>query len=486
MSKWYRFDMIASYLELLLIAFFCGVFAYAYGWAVGVVLFVSGVVWFLVEVRAARGRRAPPKWWLIILISLFFFCGYERRSMAEDQRTVFSHFLENNPRVTLVGVISSDPQEHENGSSAYLDVSTIRIGEQSIDLSGSVRLGLPRYPAYWRDQEMVVDGAVKLALNGITWTMPQARVVSVEDPGGVTGAVLSVRQEIVNRLQLLFPGSVGGFLMGVLAGGSRGMSRDIIEDVRATGLTHVIAVSGYNVTIVLNLVVAMFAWLPRRWKFLPEALFLFLFLLLVGMSASALRAAIMGVLTVFAVASGRSRSLLLALLWSGVGMTLWHPFMLTEDRGFQLSFLATIGVCYLAPLVTAFIPENISPSIKNLILEPFLTTFAVYLVTIPVLFSFEQFSLIGLITNIIFVPFIPYAMLTAATVLGGSFVFWPLALFLGHLAAIFVDLAFAALHWFATLPFASVQVPQMSLAVVIIYSHGLMILRRFLSMKAPH
>ncbi|MFA7277790.1 MAG: ComEC/Rec2 family competence protein [Candidatus Gracilibacteria bacterium] len=398
------------------------------------------------------------------------FLGYGRLYLAQHGRERFSRFLilssgvgqTGQASMTLSGVIDSDPSEMEKGSSAYVNVGM-----------GVIRVGLPRYPLLWRGQLLTVRGKVALARDGTTWTMPEAIVVRVEDPRGVAGLVFQARREVITRMGKLFPGSSGGFLVGVLAGGSRGMSRSIIDDVRATGLTHVIAVSGYNVTIVLNLIIGVFAYLPRRWKALPVGAFLVLFILFVGLSASALRAAIMGFLSVYALAVGRKRDLLLALLWSAIFMLLWKPFMLVEDRGFQLSFLATIGVCYIAPIMTSRIPSTLSPWIRELLLEPFLMTFAVYLATLPVLFSFEQFSLIGLVTNIIFVPFIPFCMILAALVLGLSFIYFPFALFLGHLGTIFIDLYFLLLHQFAILPFSNIQVPQMARSFVMSYYHVL-------------
>lgn len=456
--------MIFAYLEVFLLAFLSGIIGCYFGWVIGGIVLVSSYGFFWYQ------SKRPFKWLVALVICVMVFLGYGRLYLAQHGRERFSRFLilssgvgqTGQASMTLSGVIDSDPSEMEKGSSAYVNVGM-----------GVIRVGLPRYPLLWRGQLLTVRGKVALARDGTTWTMPEAIVVRVEDPRGVAGLVFQARREVITRMGKLFPGSSGGFLVGVLAGGSRGMSRSIIDDVRATGLTHVIAVSGYNVTIVLNLIIGVFAYLPRRWKALPVGAFLVLFILFVGLSASALRAAIMGFLSVYALAVGRKRDLLLALLWSAIFMLLWKPFMLVEDRGFQLSFLATIGVCYIAPIMTSRISSTLSPWIRELLLEPFLMTFAVYLATLPVLFSFEQFSLIGLITNIVFVPFIPFCMILAAFVLGLSFIYFPFALFLGHLGTIFIDLYFFLLHQFAILPFSNIQVPQMARSFVMSYYHVL-------------
>ncbi len=451
--------MIFAYLEVFLLAFLSGIIGGSFGWITGGIVVVSSYCFFWY-----RSRRRLT-WLVALIICSMVLLGYGRLYVAQQGRESFSRFLVSSGEIgqvpmTFSGVIDSDPAETEKGSMAYVNVGM-----------GVIRVGLPRYPLLWRGQLVTVRGKVALARDGTTWAMPEAIAVRVEDPHGITGFVFHARREVITRMGKLFPGSSGGFLVGVLAGGSRGMSRSVIDDVRATGLTHVIAVSGYNVTIVLSLIIGAFAYLPRRWKALPVGVFLVLFVLFVGLSASALRAAIMGFLSVYALAVGRKRGLFLALLWSAIFMLLWKPFMLVEDRGFQLSFLATIGVCYIAPIMTSRIPSAFSPWIREFLLEPFLMTFAVYLATLPVLFSFEQFSLIGLVTNIIFVPFIPYCMILASLVLTLSFIYFPFALFLGHLGTILIDVYFFLIHQFAILPFSNIQVPQMARSFVMSYYH---------------
>ena len=478
---------MAQYLELYLLAFLSGILWCSLGSAMGgsVIVSVSGwYVWLCFRGRALRGRR-----WCVLacVVLVFFSCGYIRLYIAEKERSEFSEILRAvTGSVMLVGVLDGDPSVREQGSLVTMEVEKIVSGEVSLMRHGMVRVELPRYPTYWRGQVMTVFGSVEWAEMSGMWMMRRAQVRSVKDPSGLSGAMLLVRQRLVAQMVRLFPGSAGGFLLGVIAGGSLGVSQGILADVRATGLTHVIAVSGYNVTLVLGLAMHMFAWVPRKWKLVPMGSVLLIFLLLVGMSASALRAALMGFLMVYALSVGRKRDLLLALLWSAIGMLAWRPFMLVEDRGFQLSFLATVGVCYLAPEVVQRVSSVASIKrmmdagpvgswVKNLILEPFFTTFAVYLVTVPVLFSFQQFSLIGLVTNVVFVPFIPFFMVLAVGVLMVGLVFWPLGFFLGRLGTLVVDSYFFVLHGFAVLPFSNIQVPPMTGWVVVMYFNFLMV-----------
>lgn len=467
---------MAQYLELYLLAFLSGITWCSLGGVVGVWVLVSIAGWY--AWWRLRGRVVGRRTWctMACLCLLFFSAGYFRLYFAEKERHDFSQLLRGmHGDISLSGVLDADPVMREQGSLVTMEVENLMSGGVSLARHGMVRLELPRYPEYWRGQKMIVKGRVEWSDVSRIWVMRRALVVKADDPEGLSGWVLGLRQHLVAQMVKLFPGSAGGFLLGIIAGGGRGVSQSVLDDVRATGLTHVIAVSGYNVTLVLGLVLSVFAWVPRRWKVVPMGGVLLVFLLLVGMSASALRAALMGFLMVYALSAGRKRDLLLALLWSAIGMLLWRPFMLVEDRGFQLSFLATIGVCYLAPEVVARAKGRAPSWMQHFILEPFLTTLAVYLVTVPVLFSFQQFSLIGLVTNVVFVPFIPVFMVLAVGALIVSLIFWPLGFFVGRLGTVVVDGYFFALHGFAVLPFSNIEVPPMSSWVVIVYFNLLVV-----------
>lgn len=467
------------YLELYLLAFLCGVASGSLGVFFGIAVLSGAACWMMIfaKERFLGGGGVTLRWLHVVsavfIVMLCFWLGYARFSWDYGHKVRFGHVLEQASHGVIHGVAISDPMEMQGqqGVSVSLRVERIEAAYGSVPVEGVVRAMLPAYPEVWRGQRLTVEGKVKYLEKGDQWMLSNARALTIADPRGVSGAVFRVRKFVMERMQLLFPGSAGGFLVGLLAGGSRGMSRDVFEDVRATGLTHVIAVSGYNVTLVLNLVLGICVWLPRRWKMVPVVLFLILFVMFVGLSASAVRAAIMGCLTVFALSAGRTRAMHLALLWSAVAMVMWQPFMLIDDRGFQLSFLATIGVCYLAPHSTSLISRAAPAWLRTWILEPLLTTFAVYLATIPILFSFEQFSLIGLVTNVIFVPFIPFFMLLAVCTLTGSLLFLPLALFVGRLGVVLIDLYFFLLHLCAILPFSSIEVPSMSRFIIVGYYH---------------
>ncbi len=451
--------MSKIHLELVLLSFLCGVVGGAgHAWFSVIAVFGCGYWVFRESPREtlARARGERVSWLSFVVCLVLFGGGWMRADYVYEERQDFVRSFVGEGQVVVSGEIVNDPVMRETAS-------FVTIWDDA--RGGEVRMKVARYPEYWRGQLMIAKGRVVVDEQSFetgSVFIDRPVVVAVRDPDGVLGVIFDARKAVVEQMQRLFPGSVGGFLVGIIAGGTRGLSREVSQDVRATGLTHIVAVSGYNVALVLQVLMFVMTWarVSRRHKLIPMTIFLVIFVLFVGASASAVRAALMGFLTVFALVSGRKRGLFLAILWSGFFMVLYDPTVLLEDRGFQLSFLATIGVSYVAPLLYTG---------KNFIFLAFFSTLAVYLCTLPVLFSFEQFSLIGLVTNIVFVPFIPFFMILGVSVFFMSWIFFPLAALIGRLGSILIDLYFQGIHLFAHLPFAVVQVPSMSGLVAVAY-----------------
>jgi competence protein ComEC len=308
-----------------------------------------------------------------------------------------------------------------------------------------------------------------LSLSGIYAVMPMARL---ELEGGNEGnpiiAVLyRTKERFEARLGLLLPEPEASFAAGLLTGSRRGMPTHVTESFKACGLTHIVAISGMNITIVLTLILGLLFWLPLRWRFLPAVLAIVAFTILVGASASVIRAAIMGILGLLAMTLGRQRDARFAILWTAFLMLLWNPKLLWYDAGFQLSFAAVIGLMELGPLIRPFLRRM--PEILG-IREALEATICAQLAAVPVgLLAFKTFSLISPLANILTVPLIPLAMLLSAL----SVVVSPLSLLLGRLVAIG---AWAVLHWIvlvaetlARIPFASLQFQHVSIALIILY-----------------
>lgn len=228
------------------------------------------------------------------------------------------------------------------------------------------------------------------------------------------------RIAISQRITCLFPGDQGALLSGILYG-DRGLSQEANAAFRAAGMTHLIAVSGSNIAIVVGLFVPFFLLLGYRrpWAIVLSGAAIFLFTIFVGASASVIRAAIMGWLAILGRVFGRKASATRLLLIAGSLMAFFDPYALLYDAGFALSFLATWGlIAWAQPIADALTRVPKVFGLREMISTTLAATFATFPFSS---WAFGTISLAGLLTNVFAIPLTAFVMLWGAigVVLGG-------------------------------------------------------------------
>ncbi len=141
--------------------------------------------------------------------------------------------------------------------------------------------------------------------------------------------------------------------VGITMGGKQGLGPALLDAFTIAGLLQVVVLSGYNVMIVAEGMLIALSRLPRGVALLIASIGIILFVIAAGASSSAVRAGIMALLALLARATGRTYAVLRALTAALVIMLLLDPLLLLSDPGFQLSFLATIGLIIGSPIVSA-------------------------------------------------------------------------------------------------------------------------------------
>ncbi len=258
------------------------------------------------------------------------------------------------------------------------------------------------------------------------------------------------------------------FINGILLGSRAEIPADVKSDFARTSTTHILAISGYNITIIA----AIFSWFFLFFFRRPVAFWfsvagIAIFAVLTGAQASVVRAAIMGVLVLLAQREGRLSDPRNALVLTGALMIFISPRILRYDIGFQLSFAATIGLIYVAPLIKRYFEKL--PSLFNF-RETFVMTLSAQFFVLPLLiYYFKNLSLVSLPTNIIILPTIPFAMALGALT-GVAGLILP---FLGRLVGYFAWLVSAfelgVIKLFAKPSWATVSVQFNWYAVILAY-----------------
>ncbi len=270
--------------------------------------------------------------------------------------------------------------------------------------------------------------------------------------------------KFMGRINRLFPEPYASFEAGLLVGARKGIPADLMEKFNITGLTHIIAISGYNITIIIVFVMWMLGGLPRMTGFAVAIGSIILFTLFVGASPAVVRASIMGILGLIALNSGRQNNIHLTILWSAAFMVLWNPKILVHDVGFQLSFAAVMGLIYVAPHFEKYskkLPEAFGCR------EAIIMTLSAQVMALPIIvYNFERLSLISPISNLLVAFAIPPAMLFGFAAVIFSFIFFPLAQILAYIAWGVLVYIVKIIELTALIPYASVNLPGMTFVMM--------------------
>lgn len=210
-------------------------------------------------------------------------------------------------------------------------------------------------------------------------------------------------------------------LNGILIGNTDGMPERLNAAFQATGTTHIVALSGFNVTIIMAIVVNwLIKFIGRRWAWIPALALLIAFVVMSGASASVVRAAIMAIIVQAGLFIGRPINIGRLLAYTAMAMAIVNPLIVWHDLGFQLSFLATAGLVALSKPMTTVLPWVTE---KLGLRESLATTLSAIVMTEPLLlWRFGRMSLVAPLVNIVVVPMIPLAMAIGAVSLLGMWI----------------------------------------------------------------
>lgn len=217
------------------------------------------------------------------------------------------------------------------------------------------------------------------------------------------------RRNFIAGMETALPEPAASFGVGLLVGQRSLLPDDVAAALVAVGLTHIVAVSGYNLTIIIRAATNGLKRLSRFQIFSASLALIYLFLLITGYSPSIIRAAIVAFLGLLAWYFGRHFRPILLIVIAAAITGFVNPYYVWGDIGWYLSFLAFFGVLVLSPLLTVrFFAAKKVPLIGSVAIE----SFAAQIMTLPlIMFIFGRIAVVGFLANIIVVPMVPFAML---------------------------------------------------------------------------
>ncbi len=451
----------------------------------------------------ARRRRLP---WLVqfaLLALCALFLGAARYEAAQAHFTAadLAYYNDSEKLIHFRGLVVKPPVPHESYTELTIRTEKLTFANgEPLSVHGLL-LARVDLGAEWQYGDLVqLRGELQtpsvdedfsyrdyLARQGIYSLMSFAAAEKIGSGQGnlFWALVYSLRQRSIEVIHRLYPDPEGALLAGILLGDESGLSNSLKAAFNDTGTRHIIAISGFNISIIAGLLLAVFSrWLGARRGIQLAILGIIFYTLLVGAEASVVRAAIMGTLALVARQVGRQQFALNTLAFSAAAMNLVNPFLLW-DVGFQLSFAATLGLVLYAEPIKTGVMDWLAPRVseawlvrlKGPLTDYVFLALAAQITTLPLLlYHFQRFSLLSLPANLLILPAQPALMiLGGASVMIGLLVL-PLGQLLAFFAWPFAAYTIRAVEAFASLSWASQNISSFSLSFAVLFYSVLLVI----------
>ncbi|PKN86296.1 MAG: hypothetical protein CVU46_08230 [Chloroflexi bacterium HGW-Chloroflexi-8] len=428
------------------------------------------------------------------LLAVFFIAGGLRykNSMLPPEPSDLA-FYNQSGKVEIEGIICDDPQRKENSIQLVICAQSIEtVTGQARAVKGKTIMR--SQPADWNYGDRVsAFGALSdppedenfsyrfyLSTRGINSLMEYPYLQRIESRQGnwLKDKIFRIRQTAYQSINQFLPQPEAGLLAGVLLGIENDIPYDLEKAFQDTGTAHIIAISGFNMTLLAGLVLGGFRKsLSIWWAGLLSILTISFYAIMVGASPPVVRAALMSGLAMSAHLIGRKQAGPFTLTLTVAVMCLFNPLYLW-DTGFQLSVMATLGLVLYADrlgvwfenLAGKWFPEPVVNRIKGPVSEYFLFTLAAQITTLPVIiFQFEQISISSIIANPLILPVQPLVMMIGGLAVLASFIFHPLGQILAYLAWLPLVYTIRLVDLLANISFGEITIGKISPFFVLIF-----------------
>lgn len=394
--------------------------------------------------------------------------------------------------VVLRGTVDNEMEVDGDRGQLVLHVHELEVPGHIMKVDERTLLFTKAEPIYVIGDKISVTGALQRPENfaedfdyiqylknkGIRTTVPSPTIVldaSIDVPTFRRGklaayrSLFGIKDDFQSAVRRSLPEPYAAYINGILVGTRQNIPDDLAEAFNKTGTTHILAISGYNIAIIAQaLLAAMVFFIRRRKAFWISVAIIILFTILTGASASVVRASVMGLLLLFANGYGRLYDPRNSILLAAALMVFIHPLSLRFDVGFQLSFLAVLGLVYLYPLLESKFSRL--PEWKG-VKEILLMSIAAQVMVAPLLaYVFHTFSLVSLPANILILPLMPFVMLFGFLAGLAGLIFVPLGMAIGLLAFAISYYQLNIVVWMASLPFSSLMIRLPLVMLVLMYA----------------
>lgn len=431
-----------------------GVFFAPYFSVSTVALFALFAIFFLISLSVI-----PEKWLWVSMVAIgFFFLGILRYQQFQVKIESISYPKDRD--IKIHGQVVEPPEDTQK---------TTKVVVKDKDKDAKVLLILRPFSGIRYGDYISAEGKTispeneqlknSLFVRGISHEMLFPKIEKVSDGKGLSpeirikSVLYGLRNRFEGSINSVFPEPESSFLSGLLLGVKKNLPDWFKDDLQKSGTTHIIALSGFNITIIVMALRLLFSKKSAKMSFYVPLAAIAGFVVMTGAQSSVVRAGIMGAMMMLAYRVGRQSSAAMAIIVTAVAMVLFNPFILRFDIGFQLSFAAFMGIIYLAPIF-----KDVLPVKREVVKEILAMTLGAQVMAYPIiLYYFGSFSLVSLFANLVVLPFIPLIMFLGFV----SSVFGMFLPYFGYVlswTALFaLKIVINVIHFCASLPYASLD-----------------------------
>ncbi|MFH1745228.1 MAG: ComEC/Rec2 family competence protein [bacterium] len=390
--------------------------------------FVCLICFFVITILLWGNKNNYLKYF--ILFFLFLFLGIWRYSLAlpTDAPNKIWHY--NNQKIKFSGIVTSEPEIKKNSQQLEIKVAKIFLLSGEFTVSGKVLITTKFYPRYFYGDELEVEGEIRAPeeFSGFAYDrylakfniysvsyFPKIKIIDRKQGAWIYEKIFKLKNKLREVINFSVNEPEAGIARAVILGDKGGVDDDLKNIFSKAGISHIIAISGMHVSIIAAEILGIFLFIgfSRKHCFYLSSISLSLYILIIGLPSSAMRAGLMGFFILWALKLGRLNKITNSLVLACAIMLLINPKSLRDDVGFQLSFLAVTAIIFIYPKIKKIFQKRVEkwPKILIACLDIFIITTAVQVLTLPIMiYNFGSVSLVAPLANLLILWTLPLLM----------------------------------------------------------------------------
>jgi len=449
-------------------------------------------LFIIIAILSPRLIRIPPFYFLLVA-GLFFGAFRYQASIPKFDAFHIAFYNDREYDLLITGTIDELPDYRDTYTNLRVRVNAVDTTDGDLPVDGLILVRAQNNEHYEYGQQIRLRGRLKtppeneefsfrdyLAAQHIHSYMTSPDITTLPGYGGnpLLRVLYAFKERSLDNIYRLFPDPESSLMAGILLGVDTGLTTELQQAFKDTGTAHIIAISGFNISIIAAIFVTYFSrWLGERRGAILAVTAIALYTVFVGGDAAVVRAAVMGGLALFAKQLGRRQIAMNTLLFVALAMCMWNP-LYVWDVGFQLSFFATLGlILYATPfsefanrIITRYFPTPTGERFAQLFSEFVLLTLAAQVTTLPIMaYHFQRISLISFIANPFILPVQPAVMILGGIAVLLSLVWLPLGQIAAWVAWPFVVYTIRVVELFGRVPDGTIQLGSLSIWFVLIF-----------------